>query len=243
AHALMLLIHSKIWRLARVKALQSLSRTMATPNTKKKISIDVISDTVCPWCYVGKRRLERAMARFADRAHFTVRWLPYQLNPDASKEGVVKMDYYNQKFGAARVAQMIPHMTRTFADEGLQYSVGGLTGNTLDSHRLIAWAEKFGAEKQNALVEELFQNYFCQEKHISDRGVLLAAAVKVGLPVDEAAAVLDDPRAHLQEVQQQLDRARGIGGVPFFIINNSYKLSGAQPPELFEEAFEEICSR
>ncbi|EFJ49696.1 hypothetical protein VOLCADRAFT_80613 [Volvox carteri f. nagariensis] len=216
---------------------------MATPNGKKKISVDVISDTVCPWCYVGKRRLERAMARFADRADFTVRWLPFQLNPDAPKEGVVKLEFYNQKFGAAQVAQMMPRMARTFAEEGLQYSVGGLLGNTLSSHRLIAWSEQFGADKQNALVEELFQNYFCQEKHISDRGVLLAAAVQVGLPADGAAAVLDDPQAHLQEVQQQLARGRGVGGVPFFIINKSYKLSGAQPPEHFEEVFEEICSR
>ncbi|KXZ49519.1 hypothetical protein GPECTOR_21g745 [Gonium pectorale] len=209
--------------------------------TKAKVIVEVTSDTVCPWCYVGKRRLERAMRTFADRADFTVVWRPYQLNPDAPKEGMDKLAYYNQKFGPARVAQMMPHMTKVFADEGLNYKVGGLTGNTLDSHRLIAWAEQFGAAKQNALVEELFQAYFCQEKYIGDRAVLLAAAAGAGLPADGAAAVLDDPQAHRAEVEQQIARARGIGGVPFFVVNKSYKMSGAQPPEDFEDLFDQIC--
>ncbi|GLC45550.1 hypothetical protein PLESTB_001205300 [Pleodorina starrii] len=238
------MISRRVRTFPKVSTLRSLSRNvMAASNGKTKISVDVISDTVCPWCYIGKRRLERAMSPFAGRAEFTVRWLPYQLNPDAPKEGRNKLEYYNEKFGAARVAQMVPAMTRTYAEEGLQYSIGGLTGNTLDSHRLIAWSEQFGPQKQNELVEELFQNYFCQEKLISDRGVLLAAAAKVGLPADGAAAVLDDPRVCAQEVKQQLERARGVGGVPFFIINKSYKLSGAQPPEHFEEVFEQLCSR
>ncbi|PNH06161.1 hypothetical protein TSOC_007481 [Tetrabaena socialis] len=210
--------------------------------TKPIITLEVTSDTVCPWCYVGKRRLEKAMARFKDRADFKVRWLPFQLNPEAPREGEVKLQYYNDKFGPARVAQMLPQMTRTFAEEGLQYKMGGLTGNTLDSHRLIAWAEQFGLAQQNALVEELFARYFCQEKYIGDRGVLLEAVAAAGLSVADAAAVLDDPAAFTQEVQQLVARARGIGGVPYFVIDKRLKMSGAQPPEAFEEAFEQVLS-
>ncbi|GFR51315.1 hypothetical protein Agub_g13680 [Astrephomene gubernaculifera] len=212
---------------------------MASAAGKAKILVEVTSDTVCPWCYVGKRRLERAMSRLADRAEFTVRWLPYQLNPNAPREGLVKLDYYNQKFGAARVAQMMPAMTKTFAEEGLEYRMGGLTGNTLDSHRLIAWSEQFGPDKQNALVEELFRGYFCQEKYIGDREFLLSAVAKAGLPADGAAAVLDDPRVCAEQVEQHLQHgAAGINGVPFFVINKSAKLSGAQPPETFEQVFQ-----
>lgn len=182
------------------------------------------------------------MARFADRAEFTVRWLPFQLVPDMSKEGVDKLEYYNKRFGAQRVAQMMPSMARTFQEEGLEYRLGGLTGNTFDSHRLIAWAEKFGPVSQNALVEQLFLSYFTQEKFIGDRGVLLEAATKAGLPADQAAALLDDPQAMAAEVKAGLVRGRGVGGVPFFTVDKTYKMSGAQPPELFEELFDQICS-
>lgn len=106
---------------------------------------------------------------------------------------------------------------RVYANEGLHYSTGGLTGNTLDSHRLIEWAGKHGADKQDALVEELFLNYFTQEKYIGDREVLVAAANKVGLT--GAAEYLADPNNGRQEVLDMVNKARGIGGVPFFVVN------------------------
>ncbi|KAG2430565.1 hypothetical protein HXX76_010084 [Chlamydomonas incerta] len=211
---------------------------------KKAINVEVVSDTVCPWCFVGKRRLELAMSKFADRADFKVTWRPYQLAPEAPKAGLNKLQYYNDKFGPARVAQMMPMMTKVYADLGLSYSTGGLTGNTLDSHRLIAWAEdKFGAAGQNRLVEEFFLDYFTREKYIGDREVLLAAVSRAGLDAAAAAAVLDDPGAYTEQVKQQIARARGVGGVPFFTVEGRFKLSGAQEPEVFEELFEQLCSK
>ena len=121
--------------------------------------------TLCR-CYIGKKRLEAALAQFPD-VSFDVTWRPFFLNKDAPMEGVVKMDYYKAKFGEARVAQMLPHMTQVFADEGLQYSLGGLTGSTMDSHRLAEWAkEEAGLEKQDALMTAMFDSYFCEEKYL-----------------------------------------------------------------------------
>ncbi|GAX73894.1 hypothetical protein CEUSTIGMA_g1344.t1 [Chlamydomonas eustigma] len=171
---------------------------------------------------------------------FEVRWHPYQLNPNAPKEGQNKLQMYQDKFGAARVAQMLPQMTKVYSDLGLNYSIGGLTGNTLDSHRLIYWAgQQGGAEVQNSLVEELFKNYFTEEKYINDRTVLVAAAEKVGL--QGAAEYLMDPNNGLKEVQEEMaDMARGVSGVPHFTISDRYVLSGAQDPSTFVQAFKKV---
>mmetsp|Transcript_12720 Transcript_12720/g.27557 ORF Transcript_12720/g.27557 Transcript_12720/m.27557 type:complete len:214 (+) Transcript_12720:94-735(+) len=208
----------------------------------KRVTIDVVVDTVCPWCYVGKKRLETALSRFPD-VQFTVRWFPYQLAPTAPVEGRNKLEMYNEKFGAARVAQMMPMMAQTFSQLGLKYSVGGLTGNTLDSHRLIHWAGQVGGPQvQNALVEELFSNYFCEEKYINDRSVLVAAAEKAGL--QGAAEYLADSNNGLSEVKQLLaSKARGISGVPNFTIANTYQVSGAQPPEEFESIIRSVLDK
>ncbi|KAF6246659.1 DSBA-like thioredoxin domain-containing protein [Scenedesmus sp. NREL 46B-D3] len=130
---------------------------------KPTIKIEVVSDVVCPWCYVGKRRLEKAMQQFEGKAQFDVHWLPYQLNPAAGPEAINKLQYYNDKFGPARVAQIIPNMQQTFASEGLQYSIGGNTGNTRRAHRLMSWvAKEHGLAKQDAAAEQLFEGYHCK---------------------------------------------------------------------------------
>jgi predicted DsbA family dithiol-disulfide isomerase len=149
---------------------------------------------------VGKRNLENAIvsakAQFP-QAEFEVNWRPFQLDPNASKEGINKLQHYNKKFGEERIKMMLPRMMETFAKVGLPYSMGGLTGNTFDSHRLIYFAAaKGGPALQDALVEELFKNYFCEEKYIGDRGVLLQAAITAGLDKAEAERVLDDPSAY-----------------------------------------------
>ena len=165
------------------------------------------------------------------------------MNPDASKEGENKLEMYNRKFGPARVSQMVPMMTKRFADVGIQYSLGGNTGQTIDSHRLSAHALKVGGEAlQDALMEELFLNYFSQEKFLGDAAVLQAAADKVNVP--GAAEVLADPTAMLAEVQAELHSyARGVRGVPHFIIDGEFHLSGAQPTEAFQEIFEDLSSQ
>mmetsp|Transcript_27522 Transcript_27522/g.88300 ORF Transcript_27522/g.88300 Transcript_27522/m.88300 type:complete len:138 (+) Transcript_27522:227-640(+) len=135
---------------------------------------------------------------------------------------------------------MMPGMTRAFEGEGLMgYSIDGLTGNTMNSHRLIAVAEQLG--KQDDMVEELFKNYFLEAKHLNDRDVLLAAALKVGIP--DAEAVVDTPTTGLSEVKEQLMRGRGVTGVPHFIVDKKFRIGGAQESDTFEELFNEIIEK
>mmetsp|Transcript_15634 Transcript_15634/g.37141 ORF Transcript_15634/g.37141 Transcript_15634/m.37141 type:complete len:209 (-) Transcript_15634:1345-1971(-) len=128
------------------------------------------------------------MLTFQGRADFVVNWRPFQLNPSASREGVNKLEMYREKFGEERLRQIMPRLTQVFAEEGLKYSLGGLTGNTLNSHRLVAAAERVGLG--SALVEELMKGYFTEEKFINDREFLLETASKVGLP--DAESVVND---------------------------------------------------
>lgn len=133
---------------------------------KKTIRVDVSSDSVCPWCFVGKKNLDKAIASAKDQYNFEIRWHPFFLNPSAPKEGVNKKEYYRNKFGS-RSEQMASRMSEVFKGLGLEYDMSGLTGSSLDSHRLILFAGKQG--KQHDLVEELFLGYFTQGKYIGDR--------------------------------------------------------------------------
>ncbi|XP_042464113.1 uncharacterized protein YwbO-like isoform X1 [Zingiber officinale] len=213
-------------------------RSMAhSTGEKKLISIDVSSDTVCPWCFIGKQNLQKAIDSAKDRFNFEVRWHPFFLNPDAPKEGINKTDFYKQKFGASQYEAMMSRMTKIFNSLGFEYDTSGLTGSTLDSHRLITFSASQGYDKQNALVEELFLNYFCQGKYIGDRKVLLDAAQKVG--IEGASELLHDPTKGIEEVNEELEKySSRINGVPHFVINEKYKISGGQPPEVFLRAFQ-----
>jgi len=179
------------------------------------------------------------MSKFP-QAQFEVNWRPFELNPNAPKVGTNKLKMYNEKFGAERIKMMLPRMTEAFAKVGVKYSMGGNTGNTFDSHRLIYYAGTKG--KQDALVEELFLNYFSEEKCITDVNVLLAAAAKAGLDRGETGKMLEDPQLFKKEVEDEKRRfGRGCTGVPFFVINGEEGLSGAQPPEAFLEIFNDLC--
>lgn len=209
---------------------------------KQVLRVDVTSDTICPWCFIGKKHLEQAIASTSDRYTVEVKWHPFFLNPDAPTEGVNKIDYYKSKFGSGRMQMILDRVGGAFANLGYKYSMGGKTGSTLDSHRLIELAGKQGLEKQNAVVEELFLNFFTQEKYIGDREVLVAAAEKVG--VEGARSYLEDREAGLKEVlEAERKFRRGVSGVPHFVIDGRYEISGAQPPEAFLEAFEVAAKR
>jgi len=205
------------------------------------VEVSIISDTVCPWCYIGKRRLEKAIKSWKasnSGREVKVTWHPYQLNPQASKEGVNKLEFYKEKFGP-RADSLVQTMTDTFAQEGLQYSIEGLTGNTLDSHRLIAHAGEESPERQDALVEGLFKAYFTEGKFINDRAVLLAAADSAG--IKDARIVLEDQSVKRGKVEQEIAQARRrINGVPHFTINGRYQLSGAQDPSAFVQIFDKV---
>lgn len=213
------------------------SSRLVAAMAKKVIRVDVTSDTICPWCFIGKKHLEQAIAASTDRYDVEVKWHPFFLNPDASVEGVNKMEHYKSKFGEGRMQMILDRVGGAFANLGYKYSMGGKTGSTLDSHRLLELAGRQSLEKQNALVEQLFLNFFTQEKYIGDRSVLVAAAEKAG--VEGAREFLEDPQAGLKEVlAEERKFRRGVSGVPHFVIDGRYQISGAQPLEAFLEAFE-----
>ncbi|XP_062106441.1 uncharacterized protein LOC133817839 [Humulus lupulus] len=215
-----------------------MAETVVSATTGKKlIEIDISSDTVCPWCFVGKKNLDKAIAASKDQYDFEIRWHPFQLEPNAPKEGVDKKEFYREKFGS-QTDRMQARMMEVYKNLGLEYNFSGLTGNTLDSHRLVNFAGKQGSEKQHKLMEELFLGYFTQAKYIGDWEFLVQCADKAG--VEGAVEFLQDPKNGVNEVKEELKMySTNISGVPFFLINKGkQKLSGAQPPEGFLRAFE-----
>lgn len=214
----------------------SYKATMAGSSSKQLVRIDITSDTVCPWCFVGKKNLDKAIEASKDQYDFEIKWHPYQLDPKAPKEGVEKKEFYAKKFGPQSL-RMEARMAEVYRNLGLEYSLAGLTGNTLDSHRLVYFAGQQSPEKQHDLVEEIFIGYFTQGKYVGDREFLLECAGKAG--IEGAAEFLRDPSNGVNEVEEDLRRdSANITGVPFFLINDGkQKLSGAQPPEVFLKAF------
>ncbi|KAJ7974273.1 DSBA oxidoreductase family protein [Quillaja saponaria] len=213
-----------------------MAESVGTSTVKKLIQIDISSDTVCPWCFIGKKNLDKAIAITKDQYDFELRWHPFQLNPTAPRDGIDKREYYRRKFGS-QSERMEARMSEVFKSHGLEYNMSGLTGNTMDSHRLIYFAGQQGYNKQHDLVEQLCLGYFTQGKYIGERAFLLECASKVG--IDGAAEFLQDSNKGSEEVLKELDEYSGnITGVPYFVINKNHNLSGAQPPEVFLRAFQ-----
>ncbi|KAG8662405.1 uncharacterized protein YwbO [Manihot esculenta] len=213
-----------------------MTQSFSNNSGKKLIQIDVSSDTVCPWCFVGKKNLDKAIAASKDRFDFEIKWHPFFLDPSAPKEGVNKLQYYRRKFGSGTDG-MMAQMTQIFRGLGLDYNTSGLTGNTLDSHRLVYFAGQQGLDKQHNLVEELFLGYFTQAKYVGDREFLLECAAKAG--VEGAAEFLEDPNNGVKEVNDELNKySANISGVPYYVVSGKHKLSGGQPTEAFLRAFE-----
>ncbi|KAI8605771.1 thioredoxin-like protein [Dissophora ornata] len=210
----------------------------------KTINIDIVSDTVCPWCYIGKQRLEKAIASYKSKPEhqdvkFEVHWHPYQLDPAASKTPVSKMAMYANKFGPSRAPLMRERMIQVGKEEGVNFAYNGNIVNTLDSHRLIAFASKKG--KEDEMVTELFKNYFEQDK-CGEIPTLIDSAVKVGLDKKEVEDFLNSDEG-VKEIQVEIQKAKrqGVEGVPNFTIGDKYVLSGAQEPSTFEEVFNRVA--
>jgi predicted DsbA family dithiol-disulfide isomerase len=206
------------------------------------LAVDVISDVICPWCYVGKRRLEKATA--AVGGPVAVRWLPLQLNPAMPKEGVSRREYRTKTFGSwERSQELDARVVAVGQAEGIHFAFDRIerTPNTLDAHRLVGLAERQGV--QGAVVEALFRAYFTEGRDISTRQTLLDVVAEAGLDRDEAEAVLNSDGG-LEAIKEAdaLARQLGVGGVPFFIVNGALTLSGAQQPEAFLEAFRQAAA-
>jgi predicted DsbA family dithiol-disulfide isomerase len=201
------------------------------------LTIDVISDVICPWCFIGKRRLERALAG----RPATVRWRPFQLNPDMPREGIDRKEYRIRKFGSwERSLELDARVAAAGRGEGIAFDFDRMarTPNTLDAHRIIWLAGERGV--QDAVVEALFLAYFTDGRDLSDRATLAEVAAGAGLDRDEVVELLGGDKG-LDVVRAGEEQARriGVSGVPFFVVNGKVALSGAQPPEMFRQAFEQ----
>lgn len=208
------------------------------------MKVEIWSDVVCPWCYVGKRRFERAMAQFAHRDEVDLVWRSFELDPSAPPSDETAGTYVDRlaaKYGRSRVeAQgMLDSMTATAAEEGLDFRFDlARPGNTFDAHRLLHLAREHGV--QDTLKERLDRATFTEGSPASDHAALRALAVEVGLPAADVDAVLSSDRyADAVRADEAQARAYGISGVPFFVVDGRYGISGAQPAELVLQALEQ----
>jgi predicted DsbA family dithiol-disulfide isomerase len=201
------------------------------------LTVDVISDVICPWCFIGKRRLEEAL----NGRPASVRWHPFQLNPEMPREGIERKSYRIRKFGSwERSQELDAQVAAAGRGEGIAFNFDRQvrTPNTLDAHRIIWLAGERGA--QDAVVEALFVAYFTDGRDVSDRATLAGIAAGVGLDRAEVDELLAGDRG-LDVVRAGEGQARrlGVSGVPSFVVNGEITLSGAQPPMLFLQAFEQ----
>ncbi len=207
------------------------------------LTIDVVSDVVCPWCYIGKRRLEEALALLRATEPdlpVEVRWHPFQLNPDLPAEGADRRQYLERKFGGpARAKEIYARVEAAGATVGIPFAFDAIERqpNTLLAHRLIAWAQTRPEGDADALVESLFKAYFIDGQYLGDRDVLAARAVAAGFDPDDTHAFLESS-AMADTVAGADRRARemGVTGVPFFIFDGKTAVSGAQEPATLIEA-------
>ncbi len=208
----------------------------------KAVAIDVWSDVVCPWCWIGKRRLERALAGRRDVAA-SIRWRAFLLNPSMPPSGMDRQAYLAAKFGGTDGARSVyARIEAAGAEEGLPFRFDriGRMPSTWDAHRLLFWAGSTG--RQDALSETLFDTFFCRGDDLGDHGVLLDAAIRSGLNRGIADAVLSSGRFRQEvEAEDQALRTAGGAGVPFFTFAERLAVPGAASPEVFLQVLEQIC--
>jgi predicted DsbA family dithiol-disulfide isomerase len=202
------------------------------------IYVDIVSDTICPWCYIGKRRFERALD-LSGRNDIAISWRPFQLNPDMPPEGMTRDDYVRAKFGGGdRPRQIYQAIAESGREAGIEFQFSRIrrTPNTVLSHRLIYWSAK--QERQDEVVAELFKAYFEEGLDIGDLDMLIECAGRAGLDRELARHFLLSEEGRQEVVASDVYARRlGINGVPCFIVNRKYAVSGAQPPSAFVEVF------
>jgi predicted DsbA family dithiol-disulfide isomerase len=212
-------------------------------STLKPLQIDIVSDVVCPWCYIGKRRIENALALVPD-VPVEVHWRPFFLNPWVPREGIGREEYLTTKFGSVDAYKGIAgRVVAAAGEEGLSYrpDLVKRQPNTIDCHRLIHWADAKG--KAPEMKQRLMELYFRDGGDLTDREVLVQAAIDCGLDGDEVRARLGTDEdvglisAHAQEASE-----KGISGVPTFVFAQKYAVSGAQPAELLVRAIRQVSA-
>jgi predicted DsbA family dithiol-disulfide isomerase len=212
-------------------------------STLKPLQIDIVSDVVCPWCYIGKRRIENALTLVPD-VPVEVHWRPFFLNPWVPREGIGREEYLTTKFGSVDAYKGIAgRVVAAAGEEGLSYrpDLVKRQPNTIDCHRLIHWADAKG--KAPEMKQRLMELYFRDGGDLTDREVLVQAGIDCGLDGDEVRARLGTDEdvglisAHAQEASE-----KGISGVPTFVFAQKYAVSGAQPAELLARAIRQVSA-
>lgn len=209
----------------------------------KPLTVDIVSDVMCPWCYIGKRRLEQALELVPDMP-VDIRWRPFQLDATIPAEGMSRKEYLANKFGGdERAKQVYSQIVEAGEVEDLAFAFDLIekSPNTLNAHRLIRWSQATG--HQNVLVEKLFELFFISGADIGDKAVLADAAEEIGMERDVVERLLDGD-SDMEEVKADIAHSQRIGvtGVPCFIINEKYAVMGAQQPETLAQAFEQAIA-
>ena len=209
----------------------------------KPVKIDIVSDVVCPWCYIGKRRIENALALVPD-VPVEVNWRPFFLNSWVAREGISREEYLTAKFGSVEAYKGIAGRVVTAAgEEGLSYRPDMVKRqpNTIDCHRLIHWAEATG--KSAAMKQRLMELYFRDGGDLTDINVLVQAAADCGLDADDVRKRLaTDEDVTLISAQAQEAADKGISGVPTYVFAQKYAVSGAQPAEQLARAIRQVSA-
>lgn len=207
---------------------------------ERALRIDVYSDVICPWCYVGKRRLEKALSLLDGTLRTKVTWRPFQLNPTMPKEGMERTEYLTAKFGSVETYSRVveDQILAAGSDEPISFAFGKIarTPNTFLAHRLIWYGEQQGC--QNELVELLFKSYFQNGADIGSRDVLAGLAGQVGLTAE--AFLFGDEGTVEVKSEEAVGRRLGIRSVPYFVLDQAYSIHGAQPPELLAAAVKDV---
>ena len=207
----------------------------------KKMEIKIWSDVMCPFCYIGKRRFEHALEQFADKEQVQVEWKSFQLNPYMKTDPTININQYLAEvkgWTLDHARRMNDHVTEMAAQVGLAYDFDkAVVANSFNAHRFSHFAKKHGLG--DAAEEALFNAYFTEGKNIDDQDTLEQLAVSIGLDAEELRQTLESD-AFAEDVKQDIDEAQrlGIQGVPFFVLNNKYGISGAQSTKVFLQALE-----
>lgn len=212
------------------------------------MQINIISDTICPWCYIGERKFSQALKTITKERpdiSFEINWRAFQLSPDTPKEGVDRKKSLKRKFGDGDHARAIyENIRQAGADAGLQFNFEAQerTPNTLDSHRLIRWSNFDGCQAE--VVEALFKAYFMEGRDIGKAEVLIEIARDNGMDGDLVGELLaSDADEEVIRAEDRASREQGIGGVPAFVFDNMFTIGGAQETETFERILRKIITR